>query len=211
MRTSKRVNLAIKELSNPFPIQAKIACVLGNGPSLSRYHAKIKEITHYQGASVWGVNRIFLEPVPTPIDYYVALDRTTWKVYKIEIQKLFALRYFCPDRYREFSAVIDRLHTFQYAHKGHHYHFATQFGEGIGHGHTSVFAAMQLAYMSGARDIHLFGVDFEKDSDGKTHCYGNRRWNQKSMNFAKQGIKTAIAFLKTQNVPVTIHSDLWHD
>ena len=131
-----------------FPRTSDAAVVLGNGPSIIRYMSDI-EWKYSSGAVTFGVNRIFMLNLMVPINYYVAPDRDLWIQEIKAIHKLHCQRYFVPECFRKW-ADINRLMTFGY-HDEDPFHFATKWGEGMGHGHTCVFIALQLAVMSGAK------------------------------------------------------------
>lgn len=194
-----------------FPFKRDIAIVLGLGTSLDRFWAQAKEI-YERDAMVFACNAIWKVDRAIPVHYYVAADKHTWKEQPRKIHELFALRYFCPKRYEEF-AQVSRLHSFDFASKGQHrgaFEFAENWGDPMGHGFTSVCLAMQLAYMAGAREVHLFGVDCKNDpTTGKTHVYGYTNRNVRVWKRARQGIVIAKESIEKLGVECTIHSDLF--
>ena len=190
-----------------FPKKSDVAIIIGNGPSLRRYNVELYKLYKQTNPIVFGVNRVFLTSVKVPIHYYVALDKTTWKRELQQIHRLKSLRYFTVEKYID-SAQVARLKTFRYSPDSW-VHFASKWGDPMGHGRTSVFPCMQLACMAGVKQVHVFGVDMCRDNDGISHDGRNLDRDPRSWKWGKQAIIVGINELEKNGIECKIHSDLF--
>ena len=184
----------------------KEVLILGNGPTLKD---NLQEILDYQsrGVVVFGVNRIFLsEEIRT--DYYVALDRHLWRHNFEDILSQNCQHYFAGKMYYPKMQQVENLSVIEYSNNP--LDFATKWGQKIGHGHTSVYAAMQLAVIAGAEKIDIFGVDGGPDKSGKTHFFGSRNRKEKAWNAINRGITAGLEKLSQLGIPYQIHSEVYH-
>lgn len=191
-------------INKVFPRRKEIALVLGNGPSLPCYQKQIESLS--PNAILFGVNRIFLFDVR--IDYFVALDKFVWKHDFDSIWNLHCKTYFSVKRYTTPSFYLDNLELLP-RHKDP-FHFATKWGDQVGHGYTSVFPCMQLAVMSGAKEIHVFGVDCKPNQDGKTHFYGSCNRRGRIWQNIRKGVDAGLENLKKLGIQYQVHSELYH-
>lgn len=189
-------------LAETFPKVDRVAVIFGNGPSLLKTIGDAEKLID-SGAVSFGVNRIFL--ARKSLDYYVALDPACWKYNFSEILSLSASGLFISDRY--WPRIADhRVKCFSLAPDP--FFFATSLECQIGHGHTSVYPCMQLAYIAGCREIHMFGVDFSTDGE-TTHFYGNARRCDRSWKLGKKSVSIGIRKMQSLGASVSVHSHLF--
>jgi hypothetical protein len=182
--------------------------ICGNGPTLPIFLDKIIALSNK--SMVWGVNRIYTIK-EIKVDYYIALDKHLWRFEWQNLLEIKPLKYFILNRYYELARErihAHKLESFEYGNNP--LEFSTTPGI-VNHGYNSVFAAIQIAVMQGARKLEVFGVDF-KNFDGKSHCYGQAHRNEKCWKYGRKSILEAIRFCKNNNIEITINSPVFeHD
>lgn len=188
-----------------FPVKDRIVIILGNGPSLTDYLSEIEGLA-YNGAAIFGVNRIYLLDAPFRVHYFVALDKILWEMESHNIHKRMFARHFCPQRYIQF-ADLTRLVPFEFAGKPRN--FAMNWGECLGHGYTSVYAAMQLAFMIRPSEIRIYGVDYSHGKDGKSHFWGTTKRKHATWQRGLESTLQGIEILKRKGITTTIRSHLF--
>lgn len=205
------IEYGVANFDSVFPVRRESAIILGNGPSMRRFAAQFTSLYSATNPSVWGVNRVCLADYSAfrPVNYYIALDRACWKTYPGEISALGATC-FCPARRWTAENLPDNYVVFDIA--GEPFAFAREYSTEakIAHGFTSVYACMQLAVISGAKRIDLFGVDGGRpDADGMTHAHGAVQRGEKIWLNIMRGIVAGVKHLQAIGIDCNIHSDIF--
>lgn len=215
-------NLAVKVSGSSkeqwFPVTKLIAVILGNGPTLEDHVTEI--LAGQRDAITFGCNRIYT-PVGgkvLPVDYYLAMDRYFWDADLKKVLGLKAMTYFVREKY--YQIIINgpykfraNIVPFKLAQDPHT--FSIDIEQPIGHGFTSVYPCLQLAYMAGAKEMHVYGVDFansvdQKTGETKSHFWGNTNRSLTGWKAGKAMVKSGVAKLRELGVEVKIHSDLFN-
>lgn len=194
---------------DPFPYKSEFAVVLGNGPSLEYNYSKIEEQYKTYDPMIFGVNRVFLLPetITFPIHYFTAMDRILWEMNSRDIHnRLRCMRHFAPESYAH-QAQLSRLVPFQLHTDPHH--FATEWGEPVGHGYTGIFACLQFAYIAGAEKIEIFGVDCALDTDGRSHFWGTTKRKRRVFDKIRYSVCLAVNQLEKLGVETIVNSHLF--
>ena len=151
--------------------------VLGNGPSLEGFDFSLLD-----GLTTIGVNCIGKVFDP---NYLVFLDKTVWREHE-NLIRMSKAEVFVNDDHR---LPIEAVYFGRYRPQDDEPILGGDFGRGLFWSFTSVFAALNLAYIFGADRIILLGVDMHDSS----HFYSTSGTAQPFLN--REKILTHFAHL----------------
>lgn len=179
--------------------------ILGNGTSLNEYLPEIR--AKVGNCKIFGVNRVYMLDIP--YDYYLAIDKKCWGEFA-EFPK--NTRFFIQTKYNSLPNVskITKLTNFNLFKQPFEFNrFVDLCNIEIGHGFSSVYAAIQICLAHNPSKISIYGVDFSLGKNGNTHFYGFRNRTEKSWKLGKQGILQAYNIIKDMKIDVEIYSELF--
>ncbi|MFH0814324.1 MAG: 6-hydroxymethylpterin diphosphokinase MptE-like protein [Pseudomonadota bacterium] len=201
----------VMTLDKAFPKRSETAIILGNGPTVLETLQDAVKLQKEKNAVVFGVNRVYMLPKDViPFHYFCAVDNSLWEQFSKEILGMKCLAYFIREKY---YAPLYNLYarvnfqSFQVAQGPRE--FAQNIGDRIAHGFTSVYPCMQFAYIQGAKEVHLYGVDYKKREDGQTHFWGTTSRTAKGWAEGRKTILLGIEKLRALGCKVEIHSRLF--
>jgi len=146
--------------------QGKLVFILANGPSLLQAEPHIKRISRH---ITIGINLSYLL---MDADHLVWLDKSLYERQRPELEKM---RSHLFTRKKSLTPGVNIFAEYKVEKKNGHFTriLSPRFEEGLVAGFTSLFAAINLAYVMGAGEIALLGVDL----DNAKHFYtDNPRW-----------------------------------
>lgn len=192
------------------------AIILGNGPSLiDTWPADL----HSKNVVSFAVNRIFKMKGNLPagrfrLDYYVALDMACWLEEPEFIKLLGCKGYFTWEHYLKEEKPAAKLKATgiypMYPLKllGPRGFSESPFLNGVYHCGTSVAAAVQIAaYMSKISEIHIFGMDLDKDGE-KTHFWGTHAHRPTSWEATAARMDHMAGLCKKK---IVVHSKIFYN
>jgi hypothetical protein len=134
--------------------------IVGGGPSLTGYN-----LERLRGEQVIAINRVMLELPWAKVGFF--LDHRLWRWIGPEINKTFRGHVIWGRSDSRLQIHEERLSIWE---ANNNTVFETQFPNTISHGKSSGYAAINLAYLLGARNIILMGYDYAK-KDGRGHWH----------------------------------------
>ncbi len=136
--------------------------ILGNGPSLNKMNLSL--LNEYY---TFGLNKIFMifDKNPFKLSYHVAVNPLVIQQSKKEIEALS-----CPSFLSYLPMKRNNIKSLNCHALGDHFakkRFYKNITEGICQGYTVTFAAMQIAFFMGFKQVYLIGVDHNFKQKGK--------------------------------------------
>jgi len=169
-------------------LKNRTVLIFGNGPSLSDFDFSIAK-----AFKTIGVNAIQMIYEP---DYVVFVDDVAEKKHK-DLYKNGKSKIYCPD---ELNPDFTCTRFKRYRWKSGDIVFTDDILGGVYYGHSSVIAAMHLAYLHDASSMVLAGVDLNNGA----HFYSDKNKDKEFTNieFVIKDFEAAASFLKNKGISV---------